>query len=68
MIHLKDPSRGFVVYNMSCQSDLLDTCCENMQYRNFKISVFHTAVEDPNISRKATSCASDVNHSMIINA
>lgn len=68
VIHIKDPDRGFVVYNVSYQSDLPDTFCENMQCRNFKISVFHTGVEVPNISRKSTSCTSEVNYNMITNA
>jgi len=32
MIPIKDPGGGFVVYNVSYQSDLSDTFCEHMQY------------------------------------
>jgi len=36
MMHIKDPGRGFVVYNVSYQSDLPETFCENTHYRNLK--------------------------------
>ena len=42
VIHIKDPGRGFVIYNMAYQSDLKDTFCENLQYVNFKIFLFQT--------------------------